>query len=125
MATAERDRTGCLLLTAMCAAAIVTIVVTISLLQGSPPPLTPEQSNIAAAKAAIRYVAKDADSVVFRAVEAKPNSAVCGEYNGRNSFGALAGFKRFIWKTGNDLLVEDGKDPFEHAWNRICLGIDY
>jgi len=88
-------------------------------------PGAPQAPNVARAKAAIRYAARDADSIVFRNVEARPGGAVCGEFNGRNGFGALAGFRRFVWRADDTLSVEDGKDPFEHAWNHTCLGIEY
>lgn len=88
-------------------------------------PPAPEDRNIASAKAAIRYAAKDPDSVTFRAVETKESGAVCGEFNAKNSYGAMAGFTRFIWQAPDKLSVADGGDPFEHAWNRVCLLLDY
>lgn len=57
-----------------------------------------EDPLIKAAKDAVRYDAKDPESVQFRNVHAcaKPN-AVYGEYNAKNSYGAYVGFRPFIY----------------------------
>jgi hypothetical protein len=65
------------------------------------------------AAAQLRYAAKDADSVKFREVRASADGwRVCGEFNGKNSFGAYGGFKLFAYSplATPKLAVEDDAD---------------
>lgn len=59
-----------------------------------------DSSNIKQAKDMVRAMAKDPDSVEFRHIHETPDGSICGEWNGKNSYGALAGFTRFGYKSG-------------------------
>ena len=46
---------------------------------------------------------------------------VCGEVNGKNSYGAYVGFKRFYaTDTSGFSAVDDGSTRFEEVWSRVC-----
>lgn len=46
---------------------------------------------------------------------------VCGEVNGKNSYGAYVGFKRFYaTDTRGFSAVDDGSTQFEEVWSRVC-----
>lgn len=50
---------------------------------------------------------KDPGSVQFRSVKLNSlKTAVCGQFNSKNSFGGFGGFQRFI-ATGNKMMIED------------------
>jgi hypothetical protein len=56
-----------------------------------------EDERISYAKEAVRRGAKDPRSVEFRALRiGSDGKTVCGEFNARNSYGALAGFQPFF-----------------------------
>ncbi len=89
----------------------------------------PTAENMAAtainvAKHEIRSTLKDASSAEFRDLRAVKTPAggliVCGEVNSKNSFGAMAGFSRFIYNT--TIIVHETADPkgFAGAWNGSC-----
>lgn len=66
---------------------------------------------------------KDPDSVRFGDAWQSSDAGTpiaCGYYNGKNSFGAYGGSKRFI--AGSELLEteEDGIASFESDWLRVC-----
>ena len=92
---------------------------------------------------------KDPLSVQFREafVQPKPNAVasawrtpvVCGEINGRNSYGAYTGFRRFIAEPksgerrleslgadvtpfGPDAALAHGDAAFEADWRSACVG---
>lgn len=45
---------------------------------------------------------------------------LCGEVNGKNSYGAYTGYKRFVaTTTPKQLAMEDGLDFFE-IWDNHC-----
>lgn len=63
---------------------------------------------------------KDPSSAQFR-----NQSGVCGEVNSKNSFGAYAGFQRFI-ATSREMVIferDSGLDAntFNDVWNKGCL----
>lgn len=51
--------------------------------------------TIAVAKEAVAAKMKDGESVRFRKIHVVDKYWVCGEVNGKNSYGAYAGFSRF------------------------------
>ncbi|WP_090187400.1 MULTISPECIES: hypothetical protein [unclassified Duganella] len=74
------------------------------------------------ARAKLRAISKDTDSLKFRNERTSPEDSTmsCGEFNGKNSFGAYVGFRRFIVSKGT-VLIDDGTQPkFEAAWARFC-----
>lgn len=84
-----------------------------------------DQAKVAAAQKLAAASLKDPGSVQFRATVAN-GPYVCGEMNGRNSFGAFAGFKKFVTK-GDELTLEpsenDGAEAagyFEVIWSASC-----
>lgn len=54
---------------------------------------------------AVKYVLKDGESARFRNVIGN-----CGEVNSKNSYGAYAGFSRFVFKRDNGKVVFDNPD---------------
>lgn len=78
----------------------------------------------AKAKRALGEDAKDPSSLVLRDVRSGNDESICGEVNGRNGFGAMGGFVRFVvWPTGV-AFVEEGaaadKKYFEGIWSNYC-----
>ena len=74
------------------------------------------------ARAVIRSISKDADALKFRNEFDSPTvpGIKCGEVNGKNSFGAYTGFKRFIVQR-NKALLDDGTLPkFNQGWLDLC-----
>jgi hypothetical protein len=67
---------------------------------------SPDQKLLDEAKAYIKSVARDPDSVQFRNLKVHNGAdynygnsmAVCGEYNARNGFGGFGGFERFAYQ---------------------------
>ena len=72
--------------------------------------------DIRAATSYIRHTAKDPDSIEFRALRKSTTGesvfpVVCGEYNGRNSFGAYVGFQPFYAMVMlTTVIVHDAED---------------
>lgn len=66
---------------------------------------------------------RDPDSAQFRSVRFsdRRGPTVCGEINGRNAFGAYAGFQRFVsgGSPGTTFLEGDAQD-FGDVWARLC-----
>lgn len=74
------------------------------------------------ARVKLRAMSKDPDSLQFRNERVSRTDATitCGEMNGKNSFGAYVGFRRYIVSTGT-ILIDDGKQPrFNEAWATFC-----
>lgn len=67
---------------------------------------SPDQKLLDEAKAYVRSVARDPESVQFRNLKVHDGAdynygnsmAVCGEYNARNGFGGFTGFERFAYQ---------------------------
>lgn len=74
-----------------------------------------------AAEEGVRYYAKDPESVQFREVTVTPKM-VCGQYNAKNSYGAYAGFKRFVSDGKKSIFMEDdkGKERMDALWQLYC-----
>jgi predicted nucleic acid-binding Zn ribbon protein len=80
----------------------------------------PHQGISHEAKELIRMNSKDADSLKLKnEFTAKPGM-YCGEVNGKNSFGAYSGFRRFIAQGTTLLIDETGTDTFNQAWQKFC-----
>lgn len=77
-------------------------------------------------KDAIRARLKDADSAQFRGLFFSDAVApiVCGEVNGKNSFGSKSGYVRFITTTKAEttILETDMKrSEFAISWRKLCV----
>lgn len=76
----------------------------------------------------IKNSAKDASSVQFRNEQYhhdKDYGAIaCGEFNGKNSFGAYGGFKGYVAVEKDEkLYIEDSVNAkeFPKKWNKFCV----
>jgi len=91
----------------------------------SRPKLSKYADFVAKAKANITVGFKDPSSVQWRNlfVSGTIMQALCGELNGKNSYGAYVGFRRFF-ATSEPLLqaIENPKQPFilEKMWESTC-----
>lgn len=61
----------------------------------------------------------DPDSAQFRNLRAIQDDIVCGEVNGKNLFGAYAGYQKFIYSNGRALIYEEVtvSDVDRLTWN--------
>src|SRR3546814_18623827 len=67
----------------------------------------PKAGLIARARLAVAAELKDPDSTKFRNLLAYPDkNLVCGEINGKNSFGAYSGFIDFYYDTGFAMIAD-------------------
>jgi hypothetical protein len=86
--------------------------------------------NLIEAKAAIVTRLRDPTSPVFTNVRISQigdltPTAICGEVNGKNGFGAYAGSHRFLYIPNSNLpVIDDGEERqlFDHYWP--LLGCD-
>lgn len=82
--------------------------------------------RIDSAKALAADSMKDPAAAQFRNVRRSTTDAedVCGEVNGKNSYGAYTGFKRFVVAGGNAFMEGDGDAEitalFEVLWSAGC-----
>lgn len=85
------------------------------------------------AEDAVRHIAKDPDSVIFREVRvvqldtgAGLAPIVCGEFNAKNGFGGYSGFEAFAWHPDGKLLAEalypDGVEVVQKGISALCAG---
>lgn len=80
---------------------------------------------VAMAKASITSQLKDPDSAQFKSlfISGKTAPVLCGELNGKNSYGGYVGYRRF-YSTGKPLLngIETDKDNyvFQNMWPNMC-----
>lgn len=87
----------------------------------APEPLKYPRTEISShARSMIRVSAKDADSLKFRNEFTAQPGVYCGEVNGKNSFGAYAGFKRFIANGKTVLMDDETTKDFGQAWLEFC-----
>lgn len=83
------------------------------------------QEFVRYAKEALTRSFKDPGAVQFRGLflSGKAMPVLCGEVNGKNSYGAFVGYRRF-YSTGKALLteVEPARDTyvFERMWPSMC-----
>ncbi len=81
-------------------------------------------------KTKISSMLKDGESAEFRNLEYQRASGVtCGEVNAKNSFGAMAGYARFISNGKNIAIIENaidianeqtGENGFASMWEAVC-----
>lgn len=64
-----------------------------------------EANAIGKAQKALSDTAKDPRSTEFRNVSVLPDKTVCGEVNGKNGFGAYAGFVPFAFREGAESFI--------------------
>ena len=83
---------------------------------------------IAVSQDAVRARLKDPDSAEFRKVffnaYKDTTPVVCGEVNGKNSFGGYSGYQHFLASGETLVFLETGMpaNEFAKAWNEMCLG---
>lgn len=78
--------------------------------------------NISQAKDAVRNLEKDSDSAEFRNVRECPTGFyVTGEVNGKNSYGAYAGYKTFYANSaGAHIVDEDDPADMTDDYVKMC-----
>lgn len=76
-------------------------------------------NNISAAKDNVKNSLKDPSSASFKGEFVSKENYVCGKVNAKNSFGAFAGYKKFINK-GGLLLIDDESPEFSKLWSESC-----
>lgn len=83
---------------------------------------TPSQKLEAKAKAAITLQMRDPASAEFRSVLTFPDkNLVCGQINGKNSFGGYTGFLEFYYDRGV-VAVSDQSVGFQEHFDKLCIG---
>jgi hypothetical protein len=96
-------------------------------------PAVPQTSSVA--ETAVKETMYDAESARFRNVARAPGTAItwCGEVNGKNRFGGMVGFKRFVVlldprrptdpRDATVHIETDNDDSsFQGRWNVYCTG---
>lgn len=84
------------------AAVIVALVMTSACSNVSP---SPKDRLIEEAQRTVARELRDPDSAQFRDMVTYPSAnMVCGEVNGNNAYGALAGFSSFVYVNGTTLI---------------------
>ncbi len=71
---------------------------------------------------AVKAQLKDDESSRFRGQFIGKSGAPCGEVNAKNSFGAYAGFSRYV-ASGSGLVVLEAEMPpgeFDKVWSQLC-----
>jgi len=58
------------------------------------------------AEAYIANLLNDPDSAKFRNIRVLHGGTVCGEVNGKNGYGAYAGFTKFVWSATSDSMAK-------------------
>src|SRR3546814_10381931 len=82
----------------------------------------PKAGLIARARIAVAAELKDPDSAKFRNLLAYPDkNLVCGEINGKNSFGAYSGFIDFYYDNGF-AMIADHDSIFRSRLDELCMG---
>jgi len=79
-----------------------------------------EQAELKKIEDAVRYYLKDGDSAKFRNVIKN-----CGEVNAKNSWGAYAGFTRFIVQSDKDVVFEDPDNAYFDFMVKMSCHKDY
>ncbi|OCY28962.1 hypothetical protein BFR75_15905 [Acinetobacter pittii] len=79
-----------------------------------------EQAELKKVEDAVRYYLKDGDSAKFRNVIKN-----CGEVNAKNSWGAYAGFTRFIVQSDKDVVFEDPDNAYFDFMVKMTCHKDY
>lgn len=68
----------------------------------------------------VRARLRDPDSAQFRNVKVTRDGVVCGEVNGKNAFGALAGFTPFVFTSQGLFILSPSSDLGWASYNGHC-----
>jgi hypothetical protein len=80
-----------------------------------------KNASILRAHAYVKRLLKDEDTAKFRGEFMSADLAsICGEVNARNSFGAMAGYERFIARGDGVALESQSGERFQVAWKQFC-----
>ncbi|MCW5759247.1 MAG: hypothetical protein KIS90_05725 [Phenylobacterium sp.] len=74
------------------------------------------------AKRVVAAQLRDPDAAKFRSVR-RVGDHVCGEFNGKNAFGAYAGFKRFIVDEREGVVSEPELSPVARGFREAVRGV--
>ena len=89
---------------------------------------TKEENAIWEARDAVGKQMRDESSAQFRNIEVhriqNGRLVVCGSVNGKNAFGAMTGYARFVHVTGGATIMEDTApaELMDTLWNTDCSG---
>lgn len=84
--------------------------------------LTEKEKLIADAKQTVAASLKDPESAKFRSLDVYVDKKiVCGEINGKNGYGAYAGFSPFYYQSGYGQIT-DYDSIFYPRYEEVCLG---
>lgn len=85
---------------------------------------TEDDAFVRAGIAKIKRGAKDSDAIQFRELFISDNAlqTLCGEVNGKNSYGAYIGFRRFYYtgRSGLDEVERPGDSVFAGMYPKMC-----
>lgn len=86
---------------------------------------TPQSDLLFEARRAVESQLKDSSSAEFKEIGVYQSDdgslTACGNVNGKNSFGAMAGYKRFFYKNGVVVIEERGAESLlDEAWAKYC-----
>jgi hypothetical protein len=82
--------------------------------------------EISQAKQKVRDLQKDPDAAQFRNVKECPTGFyVTGEVNGKNSYGAYAGFRTFYANSAGAHIVGDSEYADEDDYGKMCYDQAY
>lgn len=81
----------------------------------------------------VKYDLLDPDATQFREIElfsrtnpetGEVSRIVCGQFNGKNAYGAYTGFKRFFYGEATDLIVREQGDggPLDQVFPALWKG---
>ncbi|WNJ77742.1 hypothetical protein RJE46_13980 [Cedecea neteri] len=77
-------------------------------------------SKSLSARAYVEKIMKDPDSAKFSGEYVSGKGSVCGYVNGKNSFGAYTGNKKYV-VIGTTAYLDDGGSEFSPLWQENCL----
>ncbi len=82
----------------------------------------PTDELLPVAQQAVAAELKDPDSAKFRRLTSYPDRGlVCGQVNGKNSYGAYGGFTDFYYDNGI-VIIADEDSPLRPGLDELCLG---
>ncbi|WP_278369843.1 hypothetical protein [Vreelandella titanicae] len=84
-----------------------------------------ESGDVKIAKEAVANQLRDPESAQFRNISETANNlgmaTVCGEVNGKNSYGGYVGYQRFVSQAdGDNVYLENAWNTFDSVWSRHC-----
>lgn len=99
-----------------------TIAIPLLLVVGGCGADKPADELLPVAKQAVASELKDPDSAKFRRLASYPDRGlVCGQVNGKNSYGAYSGFTDFYYNNGI-VIFADEESPLRASLEELCLG---